>query len=210
MKLTSHKKQLLKYAKGHVLDVAAGTGENIKYYEDIASLVTIDASPKMCMVLARKIESLKPPFPVTVICGDASKMPFKDAAFNTVVSTLAICSLEKPHACMNEIDRLLKPGGSYMAIERGKIYYRPLRWIMANLCLYPNPAIPWHYGYFEDRDPLEIIASKFDISTFTTFGYGVNYVLVAKKPAISQAFQASSRPKIDPEALVILRYVPQD
>lgn len=46
---------MLKHAKGHVLEVAAGTLENHRLYGAISSLTAVDRSLAMCLEMQRKI-----------------------------------------------------------------------------------------------------------------------------------------------------------
>ncbi|EKX72829.1 methyltransferase domain containing protein [Theileria equi strain WA] len=208
-KVNKTKKVIVANATGHVLEVAAGTLGNLKYYGDIDSLTAIDKSVRMCVEMKKKVEKEKPKFPVTIICGDASKVPFNDSGFNTIVSTYALCSVEDPVACVKEIARVMKPGGSYFALERGKIHYWPIRKLMSALRLYPNPSVPWKNGYYEDRDPLQIIQDGgLKVAKFVVFGFGVNYSIFSKRDNVKVVHFADG-PEIDQDTKVFYRYTPQ-
>jgi ubiquinone/menaquinone biosynthesis C-methylase UbiE len=47
----------------------------------------------------------------------AEALPFKDGAFDTVVSGLVLCSVEDPPRAASEILRVLAPGGTVRALE---------------------------------------------------------------------------------------------
>ena len=47
----------------------------------------------------------------------AEDLPFDDATFDTVVATFVHCSIPDPGRALNEIARVLKPGGRYLFIE---------------------------------------------------------------------------------------------
>lgn len=208
--ITGAKASMLRRSKGHVLEVAAGTLENYKLYGDIDSLTAVDSSLPMCLEMKRKIEAAKPDFPVTIIYGDACNLPFGDESFGTVVSTHTLCSVENPEACLNEIARVLKPSGRYFALERGKVYYEPLRRILEWLKIYPNPAVPWKYGHFENRDPLAIMGSckNLKITDFAVFGYGMNYSIVARRADCEKVSEMNDKPLHKPDIKVIHEYTP--
>jgi SAM-dependent methyltransferase len=44
-------------------------------------------------------------------------LPFEDASFDTVVSTLVFCSVNDPAQGLRELKRVLKPGGSLRFVE---------------------------------------------------------------------------------------------
>lgn len=208
--ITAAKENMLKRAKGHVLEVAAGTLENYKLYGDIDSLTAVDRSLGMCLEMKRKVDSVKPKFPVTIICGDASALPFEDESFNTVVSTHGMCSVEKPHDYLLEIARVMRPSARFFALERGVVYYRPLRRILEWMKIYPNPNIPWKHGYFENRDPLELLRNckNLKVTDFAVFGYGMNYTIVSRRVDCDKMSELSDEPRIRNTARIVHKYDP--
>ncbi|GFE55517.1 methyltransferase domain-containing protein [Babesia ovis] len=208
--ITAAKAKMLERAKGHVLDLAAGTLENHKLYKDIDSLTAVDRSIVMCLEMKRKIESAKPGYPVTVICGDASNLPFDDESFSTVVTTHGLCSVENPEKCLDEIARVMKQSGRYFALERGQVYYKPLRTLLHWLKLYPNPAMAWKYGYYENRDPLGLVqgCAGLELLDSAVFGYGMNYSIMARRKRAEKVSEFTNDPRIRRDAKVIYRYVP--
>lgn len=117
-------------ARGHVLELGSGTGLNLNCYKNIHSLTCVDKSLQMCKELTKNVQKLKPDFPVIIIHGDASKLPFDNCSFDTIVTTHTLCSVENPEGTISEINRVLKRKGRYLSIERGKIYYGVTRRIM--------------------------------------------------------------------------------
>ena len=47
----------------------------------------------------------------------AERLPFEDGTFDSVVSTLVLCSVEDPAAATGEIVRMLKPDGRLLYLE---------------------------------------------------------------------------------------------
>jgi len=52
-----------------------------------------------------------------VVASPAEDLPFDDDHFDTVVSTLVLCTVEHPERALAEISRVLKPGGQLLFIE---------------------------------------------------------------------------------------------
>lgn len=52
-----------------------------------------------------------------VIRAPADALPFDDGSFDTVVSTLVLCTVEDPAAALAEVARVLRPGGSLLFLE---------------------------------------------------------------------------------------------
>ncbi|CDR95995.1 METHYLTRANSFERASE,putative [Babesia bigemina] len=201
--ITATKTSMLKCAKGDVLEVAAGTLESLKLYGAIESLTAVDKSVMMCLEMKRKVEDAKPDFPVTIICGDASDLPFENESFHTLVTSHALCSVEHPERSLDEIARVMKPSGRYFALERGKVYYRYLRSVLEWLKVYPNPGVPWKYGHFENRDPIELKVTDSEI-----FGYGMNYAIVARRQHSDKITEFANDPTPREGAKIVYQYFP--
>jgi len=130
------RKELTAQAKGRVLEVAGGTARNVQFYtEAVEDLVISDNCEAMLQVAARHIAEARAdrhqhycPSSITLAVFDASKMPFANASFDTVVDTFGICSFEDPAGALKEMARCCKPGGSVLLLEHGASSWPPLRW----------------------------------------------------------------------------------
>jgi ubiquinone/menaquinone biosynthesis C-methylase UbiE len=94
-----------------VLDVACGPGNFTRAFasvvEDAGLVVGIDASSAM---LARAVLETRADN-VAYVRGDASAMPFRDGSFDAVCCFAALYLIEDPIAAIDEIVRVLAPGG---------------------------------------------------------------------------------------------------
>lgn len=110
------RRELLAEAGGRVLELGAGTGANLDLYpDDFEELVLVEPDPHMNRRLrARLAESKRS---ATAIEAGAERLPFDDAAFDTVVATLVLCTIPDPAAALSEAARVLKPGGRLLFVE---------------------------------------------------------------------------------------------
>jgi ubiquinone/menaquinone biosynthesis C-methylase UbiE len=111
--------ELLAGARGRTLELGAGTGLNLAHYTDaVTELVLTEPDPHMARRLRKRLEE-EPPAPgrVEVIEAQAERLPFEDQSFNTVVSTLVLCSVESPGGAAAEIARVLKSDGRLLYLE---------------------------------------------------------------------------------------------
>jgi ubiquinone/menaquinone biosynthesis C-methylase UbiE len=110
------RQRLLEGARGRVLELGAGTGVNLDLYPaGIAELVAIEPDPHMAKRLRAKLAGSGRP--ATVVEAPAEELPFDDAGFETVVSTLVLCTVPDQAAALSEAARVLKPGGRLLFIE---------------------------------------------------------------------------------------------
>ncbi len=107
---------LLAEAAGSVLEVGGGTGANLSHYDgEIESLVVTEPEPAMLRRLQRKAADQAPL--AKVLRAPAEDLPFEDASFDTVISTLVLCGVDDQARSVREIRRVLKPGGRLLFLE---------------------------------------------------------------------------------------------
>jgi len=106
------RKELLADLRGDVLEIGAGTGANFEHYPPDARVVALEPDPHM---LKRAKQKLRPN--VELRAGPAESLPFPDASFDAVVSTLVLCTVRDFPRALSEITRVLRPGGRLYFIE---------------------------------------------------------------------------------------------
>ena len=115
--LADERRDALAQARGEVLEIGAGTGLNIPAYPrtGITRLVLTEPHEAMRRQIEAKLGDA--PAPVEVLDAGAEDLPFADATFDTVTATLVMCEAGDPARAMDEIARVLKPGGHYLFLE---------------------------------------------------------------------------------------------
>ncbi|MBN2260056.1 MAG: class I SAM-dependent methyltransferase [Clostridiales bacterium] len=157
--------ELLSGVNGNVLELGPGTGINLQYYNRniIESLTYIDIKFKPS--LEEKAKKICPS--VTLIQGDAEKLPFADKTFDSVVFTLVFCSVINPRIGLEEVKRVLKDDGKIYFME----HVEPHKGWMKPVFNKINPA--WHS--FSG-------GCNLNRNTFTEFEKaGIEAVLIGKK-----------------------------
>ena len=115
--LGSLRERLLEQAQGETLEIGAGTGLNVPRYRTPSRVVLSEPEPAMAARLRARAATA--PVPVVVEEASAEALPFADASFDTVVSTLVLCSVAHPDRALAEVRRVLKPTGRFLFIEHG-------------------------------------------------------------------------------------------
>jgi ubiquinone/menaquinone biosynthesis C-methylase UbiE len=107
---------LLAHATGATIEIGAGTGLNLPHYPPaITRLVLIEPDPHMRRRLARSAARLGRD--AEIFGATADQLPFPDASFDTAVVAFTLCSVPDEQAALNEITRVLAPGGRLLFFE---------------------------------------------------------------------------------------------
>ena len=118
--------RLLKGARGAVLEIGGGTGASLPHYRDVDRVTLAEPDPSMRKRLGPKLEAAR--VPVEVSTAAAEFLPFHDGSFDTVVSTLVLCTVEDQESALDEIIRVLRPGGRLLFIEHVRSTGSMVRW----------------------------------------------------------------------------------
>ncbi|CAL1370646.1 unnamed protein product [Linum trigynum] len=119
--VAEYKSRLFSELKGkakEVLEIGIGTGPNLKYYDADVQVFGVDPNSKMERYAcdAAIAAGLQPSsFSFTQAVGEA--IPLDDASVDAVVGTLVLCSVEDVDRTLQEVKRVLKPGGIYLFVE---------------------------------------------------------------------------------------------
>lgn len=133
---------------GDVLEVGAGTGLNLPRYRGARRVVAIEPDRRFRGRLAQR--AARAPLPVEVVAGVAEDLPFPDGSFDTVVCSLALCSVRDLDRAVAEIARVLRPGGTVHLLEHVRGAGRLARWQRRLTPIQRRIADGCHL----DRDPL--------------------------------------------------------
>lgn len=163
-------------AQGQVLEIAIGTGRNLPFYVADVELTGIEISPAMLELARQRASSLGRE--VELIAGDAQKLPFPDQHFDTVVCTLALCSIPDQRQAVAEVERVLRPGGRFVALE----HVRSPNLIIRGLELLLEPFAVWTQGDHLLREPVEAVqAAGLSVEYLERQKLGIVERLIARK-----------------------------
>ena len=143
--------EILQRASGKVLDVAVGTGKNLRYYPGTCQITAVDMSPAMLKIARRRADSLC--LDITLLMMDAEAIGFHDKSFDTVVSSLTLCTFPEPVAALQEMARVCRTNGSILLVEHGRSDCKRLgRWQDRRADRHAAKV-----GCHWNREPLEIV-----------------------------------------------------
>lgn len=142
------RKRIASRASGQTLEVAIGTGLNLAFYPREVQLTGIDLSPAMLAIAGRRAQSLG--LQVDLRLGDAQALDFPADRFDTVVSTLCLCTIPDERRAISEAYRVLRPGEQLLLLEHVRSPIGPVRWVERLL----DPLLVRVAGDHLLRDPL--------------------------------------------------------
>lgn len=112
------RQRLLRYAQGKVLEVAAGSGQNLQYYPQGVRITLTDRSGSMLKIAQRQADKLNLSVPAKIM--NTEHLNYSNRMFETVVSTLSLCSYDDPLVALREMARVCKLNGRILLLEHGE------------------------------------------------------------------------------------------
>lgn len=102
-----------------ILDIATGTGDlAINMVKTGAKeIIGLDISPGMLEIGKRKILEKNLGNTIRMIVGDSENLPFESNSFDAVTVAFGVRNFENLEKGLQEIYRVLKPGGSFVVLE---------------------------------------------------------------------------------------------
>lgn len=114
--VTAERVRLLAQAAGEILEVGVGTGLNLPAYPEAVEAVT-SIGPEEALHPRAVQRAERRRMKVSHVPGDAARLPFDAARFDTVICTLVLCTIPEPARAVREMARVLRPGGRMLFLE---------------------------------------------------------------------------------------------
>ena len=185
----------------HVLDVAIGTADLTiaMLRSGKAEQVTgLDLSKQMMAIGQQKVEKRQLNSKVEFVYGNAQQMPFEEASFDAVTCAFGCRNFSDLDAGLNEMYRVLKPGGQVIILE---FSYPSNPLVRALYDIYFTHVLPW-IGRVVSRDKTaytylnrsvkgfcwgneflqHLKNAKFKGEHFSTLTFGIASIYTAVKP----------------------------
>ena len=171
------RKRLLENVSGEILEIGIGTGVNLPVYRGPGSVTGIDPRLDLLSGVFARNNIL----PFTACCANAGSLPFPASSFDNVVSTLVFCSIPDVGEALEEVKRVLKPGGKLLMLEhvRGRtpVSRRLTDW------LHPAWFALQKECHLNRETEQSVRKAGFRIKSSSTHGHGMLQLLEARLPA---------------------------
>jgi ubiquinone/menaquinone biosynthesis C-methylase UbiE len=171
-----HRRELLRRAKGRILEIGVGTGSSFKDYPARKQILGVDISQEMLRGAEQKRNNYDGQ--IELRKEDVQNLSFKDEAFDTVLSSWAFCSVTDPARGLSEVRRVLKKGGCLLMLEHVRSKNKMLGRLMDKL----NPLVSRLGVGNMNRDTVQYLRQAgFKIEQEINISYDVVKAIVASK-----------------------------
>jgi ubiquinone/menaquinone biosynthesis C-methylase UbiE len=164
-------------ASGETLEIAYGTARNLEHYPPEVRLTGVELSPEMA-ALARERQSATGR-EADLRVGDVQALEFGDENFDTVVSTLTMCTIPDPRRAAREALRVLRPGGRFLLLEHVR---SPVTAVRAVQRLLEPLAVRLEADHLLREPIVYLREAGFEIERVERSKWGIVERIAARKP----------------------------
>jgi ubiquinone/menaquinone biosynthesis C-methylase UbiE len=115
--LVPFRERVIGAAEGMVLEIGVGSGRNLPFYRQPArEVLALEPSPRLVAMARRASVS---GMPVSFVEAAAEAIPLDRHSVDTIVTTWTLCSIPQVATALQEMRRVLRPGGKLLFVEHG-------------------------------------------------------------------------------------------
>ncbi len=133
---------------GLILDVGVGTGLELPMFDPTVSVIGVDLSEPMLRRAQSRVTQEKLLQVAGLSVMDATRLAFPTAHFDAVVAPYVLTVVPDPAATLDELARVVKPGGEIVLVNHVGAESGPVAWVESWLgknsaSLGWRPEFPW-------------------------------------------------------------------
>jgi len=176
---------------GRILEVGVGTGISLPDYNRATRLMGVDLSEPMLRKAQKRVRELDLRNVEGLAVMDAERLAFPDDSFDVIVAQHVITTVPHPEAALDELTRVLKPGGEIVLISRVgadsglrgafEQHFTPLTRLLGW-----RLEFPWsrYANWLERRHGMRLVERR-EMPPFGHFSL-IRFVKEAQSPALSR------------------------
>jgi len=173
---SKHRKEILRQARGNILEVGVGTGSSFKDYPPSERIVAVDISQEMLRRAEEKLRSYSGK--IELRREDVQNLSFRDETFDTVFTSWVFCSVTDPVKGLTEVRRVLKKEGRLLMLEHVKSKNKVLGYLMDKI----NPLVAMLGVDNINRETVENLRKAgFKVEQEKNIAYDIVKAIVATK-----------------------------
>lgn len=119
--------QIVPHAHGRVLEVGMGSGLNLEFYnrDQVDMVYGLEPSEGMRRKAIPNID--RSPVSVEWLSLPGEQIPLPDESIDTVLLTFTLCTIPDWRKALEQMKRVLKPGGNLLFLEHGEAPHEATR-----------------------------------------------------------------------------------
>jgi len=110
-------REYLTDVSGAALDLGSGTGANFPYFADREDVHLYGVEPDPHMARRARAKAAEVGVEIDLREQGAESLPLDDASMDAVVAGIVFCTIPDPGAALDEVARVMKPGGEFRFLE---------------------------------------------------------------------------------------------
>lgn len=117
-RLLPYRQRVIGAAEGRVLEIGVGSGLNLPFYRaSVTEILALEPAPRLVTMAHRGSRGTD--VSVRFLETSAESIPLDDHSIDTVVTTWTLCSIPRADMALDEMRRVLRPGGKLLFVEHG-------------------------------------------------------------------------------------------
>jgi len=118
--ITMQREKVVPHARGTVLEIGIGSGQNLPHYDagKVDKIIGVDPDDHIWKRSAKRRAACAIDIERIGLSGE--DIPLDTDTADTVVCTYTLCTIPDPVKALHEMRRILKPGGQILFSEHGK------------------------------------------------------------------------------------------
>ncbi len=167
--LDNYRCPLVASATGATLELGPGAGANFRCLVNstsITSYQTVEPNDSFTNDLLEEAKSHKLPFDVTPTWLRGEDLDIPDSSIDTVLATHVLCSVDDPVMVLDNIDKALKRGGTFVNMEHVTAPEDQGKLRLAQSLIQPVATILFNGCKFRDAETIirETLGDRYDIN----------------------------------------------
>ncbi|MEM9899505.1 MAG: class I SAM-dependent methyltransferase, partial [Pseudomonadota bacterium] len=118
--ISKQRKKVVPRAKGTVLEIGFGAGQNLPFYNTkiVDKLYALEPSASMRKRATKRIS--ESPLEIEFLDLPSEQIPLPDDSIDTILITYTLCTIPDVDAAVREMHRVIKPDGILLFSEHGR------------------------------------------------------------------------------------------
>ncbi len=144
---------------GKALNVGVGTGLELPMFAQTVRITGIDLSGPMLDIARKRVAELGLRNIDDLVVMDALNLDFPDNSFDLAVAPYVVTTVPDPHRCLDEMARVVRPGGEIIIVNHISRESGPVAWTEKLLGKFAT-RLGWHAEF-----PWQIFADWIDCTS---------------------------------------------